>query len=400
MRKIVSSLLLVIALVGVFGAGYFYGQNNRPSAEKITGVQNLEQGQPESVDFSLFWDAWAKVQEKFVNRGSLDYKKMIYGAISGMLGALNDPYTTFMTPDESKDFSQSLQGNLEGIGAEVGMRKGVITIISPLENSPAKSAGLKAGDKVLKVDTQSTAGMSVDEAVSHIRGAKGTEVALTIARDGWDEAKEIKITREVINIPIVKFEMKQAGDKKIAYVALYHFTENSLAEFSKAAQQILASDANGIILDLRDNPGGYLESANDIAGWFLPKGKLVVAEDYGNGQKNEHLSKGVNKLGSYPIVVLINQGSASASEILAGALRDNLGVKLIGQKSFGKGSVQELERMRGGTSMKITVAKWLTPAGHSIMDEGLEPDVKVEYTVNDLDSNRDPQLEKALELLK
>ena len=399
-RKILYSLLTVILFAGGFAGGYHYGKNSQPSIEKITGIQNLQQGQPLGVDFSLFWDAWAKVQEKFVNRDKLDNQQMIYGAIAGMLSALKDPYTVFMTPEENKEFSQAMQGNFEGIGAEIGIRKSVLTIISPLEGTPAKKAGLMAGDKILKINDEITAGMSVEEAVSRIRGPKGTEVRLTIVRDGWDTAKEIKITREVINIPIIKLEMKEVNGKTVARLILYHFTENSTIEFEKAARQILTSKAQGIILDLRDNPGGYLESAVEIASWFLPEGKLVVAEDFGNGKKDEHFSEGINKLAGYQTVILINQGSASASEILAGALRDNLNIKLIGEKSFGKGSVQQLEQMSNGTSLKITVAKWLTPSGHSIMEEGLEPDVKVELKKEDIEENRDPQLEKALELFK
>ncbi len=401
MKKIISAIVIVGLILAGFYAGFWYGKNSQPSIERVTGVMNLEQGKPQNIDFSLFWDAWARLQDKFVNRSSLDYQKMVYGAIDGMLKSLSDPYTVFMTPQENKDFSQALQGNFEGIGAEIGIRKDILTVISPLENSPAKKAGLMAGDKILKIDDKITADLAVEEAVSLIRGTKGTQVTLTIARDSWSQAQEIKITRDVINIPIAKLEIKEVDGKSIAYLALYHFTENSVTEFKRAAQQILTSPAKGIILDLRDNPGGYLESAVEIASWFLPEDILVVTEDYGNGKKIEHRSEGINKFGSYPVAILINQGSASASEILAGALRDNIPtVKLVGEKSFGKGSVQELSEMRQGTSLKITVAKWLTPSGHSIADAGLEPDFKVELTKEEIDNNRDPQLDKALELLK
>jgi len=400
-KKLISSLSVLFLLATGFGAGFWYGQNSRSSVEKVTGLQNLEEGKPASVDFSLFWDAWSQLQEKFVNRGSLDYQKLVYGAISGMLGATGDPYTIFMTPTESEEFSQSLQGNLEGIGAEMGIRKNQLTVISPLENSPAKNAGIKAGDKILKVDDEFTAGMTLDEAVNKIRGPQGTEVRLTVARDGWEETKEFKITRAVIDIPIVRLEMKDAGGgKTVAYVSLYHFTENSPAEFEKAAREILTSGASGIILDLRGNPGGYIDAAVAIADWFLPKSSLVVVEDSGNGQKKENRTSGNAKLSPYETVVLIDGGSASASEILAGALRDNRGIKLVGEKSFGKGSVQQLEEMRGGGSLKITIARWLTPSGQSLMDEGLEPDVKVELTSENLDNGIDPPLEKALELFK
>ncbi len=393
------SILLLVA--AAFGAGFWYGHNSRPSVEKVAGLQNLEQGKPASVDFSLFWDVWTQLQEKFVNRQNLDYQQLVFGAISGMLSATDDPYTIFMTPTESQEFSQSLQGNLEGVGMELGIRKNQLTVISPLENSPAKRAGIKAGDKILKVNDEFTANLTLDEAVSKIRGPQGTEVRLTVARDGWEETKEFKIIRAVINIPIVKLEMKDIGDgQSVAHLTLYHFTENSPAEFEKAARQILTSGARGIILDLRGNPGGFIDAAVTIADWFLPKDSLVVIEDSGNGQKKENRTSGNAKLSSYQTVVLIDQGSASASEILAGALRDDRGIKLVGEKSFGKGSVQQLEKLKRGSALKVTVAKWLTPAGHSIMEEGLEPDIKVELTNDNLDNNLDPPLDKALKLFK
>jgi len=387
-------------MASIFGGGFWFGKNSKPSIEKVTGLQNLESGKMGVVDFALFWDVWSKVQDEFVNRSKLDYQKMAYGAISGMLGALDDPYTVFLSPEENKEFSQSMQGNLEGIGAEIGDRKGVVTIISPLKDSPAMKAGLKAGDKIFKINDKTAVGLSVEEAVSLIRGPKGTEVALGILRDDWSEIKEFKITRAVINIPIVKLETKQLGDKKIAHLALYQFTDNSVVEFEKSVQEILSSDAKGLVLDLRGNPGGYLESAVEMASWFLPEGQVVVSEDFGNGKKEDHKSFGINKLGSLPTVILIDQGSASASEILAGALRDNLKIKLVGEKSFGKGSVQKLENMSSGTALKVTVAKWLTPSGHCIAEQGLEPDIKVGYSIEDAENGRDPQLDKALELLK
>lgn len=400
MKKILNSILILVLAVGIFSGGFWFGKNGKPSIEKVTGIQNLEAGKTGVVNFGLFWDVWTKVQEEFVNRSNLNYQKMAYGAISGMLSALDDPYTVFFPPEESKAFSQSMQGNLEGIGAEIGNRKGVITIVAPLKDSPAMKAGLKPGDMVYKINDKTAEGLSVEEAVGLIRGPQGTEVALAILRDGWTEVKEFKITRAVINVPIVKLEMKQVGDKKIAHLALYQFTDNSVVEFEKAVQEILSSDAKGLVLDLRGNPGGYLESAVEMASWFLPEGELVVSEDFGNGKKEEHKSFGINKLSSFPTVVLIDQGSASASEILAGALRDNLKIQLVGEKSFGKGSVQKLETMGGGTALKVTVAKWLTPSGHSIAEQGLEPDVKVGYTAADAEGGLDPQLDKALELLK
>ncbi len=399
-KKIISSVIIVILLGASFYVGLAVGKNSRPSVELVSGVFNKETGQPANVDFSLFWDSWAKLTQNYVNRSNLDYQNMVYGAIEGMVKSLGDPYTVFMPPADAKKFSEDVKGSFEGIGAEIGMRKDVLTIIAPLEDSPAKKAGLMSGDKILKIDDKITTDLTLDEAIGFIRGAKGTQVTLTIARDSLSAPKDFKITRDVINVPIITYELKDAGSKKIAYVRINQFTENSAAEFNKTVDKILASPAQGIVLDLRDDPGGYLEMAVDIGSWFTDKGSLIVTEDYGNGQKTEHKSYGYKKLETYPTVVLINQGSASASEILAGALRDDRGIKLVGDKSFGKGSVQQLEDMAGGTSLKITVAKWLTPSGHSIMEQGLEPDEKVALTADDIDNSRDPQLAKALEMLK
>jgi len=321
---------------------------------------------------------------------------MVYGAIAGLVKSLDDPYSIFMEPEESKQFLDEISGSFGGIGAEVGMRKGILTIIAPLEDSPAQKAGLKAGDKVLKVDETITSDLNLDEAVRLIRGEKGTEVVLLISREEWNQAKEIKVIRDLIKIPILKWEMKE---NNIAYVQLYHFTENSADEFRKTITQVLKENPKGMILDLRNNPGGYLEIAVNIASWFLPKGEIVAMEDFGNGEKTEYRSKGYEGLKDLPTVILINKGSASASEIVAGALRDNLGVKIVGEKSFGKGSVQELENLKAGASLKITIAKWLTPKGTSIQDTGIEPDIALEITQEDSDNNRDPQLEKGIEVV-
>ncbi|MBL7155455.1 MAG: S41 family peptidase [Candidatus Portnoybacteria bacterium] len=397
MKKYISIPIWITLLAIVFGSGFFIGQISRPSIEKVEGLTNKELGQSRLVDFSLFWDAWRIIEKKYVDRDDLDRQNMIYGAIAGLLKSLDDPYSVFMEPEESKKFIDDMGGSFEGIGAEVGIRKGVLTIIAPLEGMPAQKAGLKAGDKVLKVDDTLTADLTLDEAVSLIRGQKGTEVVLLITREEWDEAKEIKIIRDTIKIPIIKWEVK---NDDIAHIQFYHFTENASKEFGKVVREILNSSVKGIVLDLRNNPGGYLETSVDIASWFLPRNEIVVIEDFGNGQDNKYRSKGYGDLEDIPTVILINQGSASASEILAGALRDIKGIKIVGQKSFGKGSVQQLEKLKGGSSIKITVAKWLTPSGLSIRDEGIFPDIEVEITQEDIDEMRDPQLDKALELLR
>jgi len=323
---------------------------------------------------------------------------MLYGAISGMVKALGDPYTVFFNPEETKQFEEDISGKFEGVGMEVGIRDNELTVIAPLEGTPAQRAGLRAGDKILKIGNTVTTDLAIDEAVSLIRGSKGTEITLTIFREDWETTREITLTRDVIEIPALKWELKE---NNIAYIKLYHFHQNARVNFGKAAFDISNSSAEKIILDLRNNPGGYLEVAQDIAGWFLERDQVVVIEDFGEGkEQEEYKAEGTELLLRYPVVVLINQGSASASEILAGALRDNRNVKLIGETSFGKGSVQELQDLKGGASLKITVAKWLTPKGEILTGKGLEPDIKVEMTEEDYNEGKDPQLDKAIEVAK
>ena len=388
LRKNFVLIFLTIAILASFGLGFWFG-----SLQEVCLVCP-----PEDVDFSLFWEAYHKLQEKFVDKEKFDVQKMIYGAISGMVKSLEDPYTIFFPPEEAKRFEEDVKGVFEGVGMEIGIRKGQLQVIAPLEGTPAQRAGLRAGDKIIKIDDKSTVDMTIEEAVNLIRGPKGTEVTLTIFREEWEKVREFKITRAKIEIPSLKWEIK---NEDIAYLKLYHFSEKAGSDFEIAAFEILNSPAKKIILDLRNNPGGYLEVAQDIAGWFLEKGQTVVIEDFGQGkEQNKYLSQGPSRLLEYPLVILINEGSASGSEILAGALRDNRGIILIGEKTFGKGSVQELERLREDSFLKITVAKWLTPKGQSITDVGLEPDIKKEMTEKDYEEGRDPQLDEAIEIIR
>ncbi|MAF43542.1 MAG: peptidase S41 [Parcubacteria group bacterium] len=395
-KKSFLLFFLVVAILATFAFGYYIGQRQKELAP-IKGVINTDLGEQEGVDFSLFWDVWRIVQEKHVDRGNLDFQEMVYGAISGMVKALDDPYTVFMPPADTKIFKEDVTGEFQGVGMEIGIRNGELTVVSPLEGTPAERAGLRAGDKILKVDDTFTRDLTIDEAVKLIRGPKGEEVVLTVLRDSWEKTKEIKIIRDVIEIPSLKWEMK---GEDIAYIKLYQFSEKAKTDFDIAGIEILNSQAKKIILDLRGNPGGYLEVARDIAGWFLETGQIVTIEDFGHDIKSEeYKATGNEKFLSYPVVVLINQGSASGSEILAGALRDNRGIKLIGETSFGKGSVQQLEDLKENSSLKVTIAKWLTPNGDLIAGQGLEPDIKVEMTEEDYNEERDPQLDKAIETL-
>lgn len=401
MRKFVKKTFLfffcLIFISAVFFIGFIFGKS-KADPEIIFGVQSPELGQPAGADFSLFWQAWAILENKFVNKENLDFQKMLYGAISGMVDSLGDPYTVFFPPQESKKFFEDVTGLFEGVGMEIDIKKGQLMVVSPLDGSPAQRAGMRAGDKILKINGTSTADLTIDEAVKFIRGPKGTEVSLTVLRDDWEDSKEIKIIREIIQIPSLKLEFKDVEGEKIAYLKLYQFSEKASGDVRRAVIDILNSQTKKIILDLRNNPGGYLEVAQDIAGWFLEKGDTVTIEDFGGKkEQNPYKAQGNGALAAYPIVVLINEGSASASEILAGALRDNRGILLIGQKSFGKGSVQELETLKEGSSLKVTVAKWLTPKGAFITDIGLDPDIKIELTEEDIENGKDPQLDKAIQ---
>ena len=394
--------MLIIA--ASFAGGIFIGINQKPAIESVISVIRKTPEIPTpsqdqaKTDFNLFWDVWSRLDENFVDKSKVEPQKMVFGAIDGMVKSLGDPYTVFLPPEESKRFNDDIKGEFGGIGAEIGIKKGILTIIAPLKDSPAEKAGLKAGDKVLKINGTSTIDLTLDKAVSFIRGEKGTEVVLTIASsDDLGDTKEVKIKRDTIKIPVIETKKLDGG---IFYIHLFNFNENSTAEFKKGLIEMQNSGANKLILDLRNNPGGYLNAAIDIASWFIPAGEIVAKEKMANEEELIYRSYGYRFLEATPAVVLINQGAASASEIVAGALRDQKNIKLIGEKSFGKGSVQELEKLPQNASLKITIAKWLTPNGHSINDSGLEPDIKVEITKEDSDNNNDMQLDKAIEVLK
>jgi carboxyl-terminal processing protease len=386
-RKIICPIILLVCLSAAFLLGIWIG---------VTKL-NYYVPQPGTIDFSLFWDAYNKLGSNFINPAKITDQKIIYGAIQGMTDSLEDPYTNFFNPEQAQIFQQDLSGSFDGIGVEIGIKKDLLTVIAPLKDTPGDRAGLKSGDIIVKIDDKDSVNMTTEEAVNLIRGPKGTSVTLTILRGEWDGVKDFKIVRDTINVPSINWSMK---DKDVAYIQIYQFDGSLSSNFSKIAFQILQSSAKKIVLDLRDNPGGYLSVAQDIAGWFLQKGQTVAIEDFGeNKDRQTYRADGNSNLVNYPVVVLINQGSASASEILAGALRDNRNVKLVGAKSFGKGCVQEIVSLRGGSFLKVTVANWLTPKGDSISDVGLTPDVKVDITDQDIQQKKDPQLDKALEII-
>lgn len=395
LKKRIFFILSGAAIVGAFFiTGFYFGQSRKL----------CEVCPSQDINFSLFWETYRTLKDKYVAPEEIGEEKILYGAISGMIKAIGDPHTVFMEPDDTKRFLEDISGKFEGVGMEIGMRDGQLQVIAPLEGTPAQEAGLRPGDKIFAVDGESTASFTLEDAVSKIRGPRGSEVVLTINRHNWEKPQEITVTREVINVPSLRWELlSEEGEVDengtIAYVKFYNFTEKIGVDWAEAAVRIFNSPADRIILDLRNNPGGYLEMARSMAGYFINRGEVVVIEDMGEEQR-EFRAQGQPLFLDYPMMVLINQGSASASEILAGALRDNRGVQLIGETSFGKGSVQSLETLSGGSSLKVTTARWLTPKGETIEGSGLEPDIEVQMTEEDYLSGRDPQLEKAIEIIR
>lgn len=392
-------ILLVILFIALsFFLGIYVGKNKRPEIEKVTSLSNKEIAVDTKADFSPFWKTWNVINEKAPNADEVNDQKKVYGAISGLINSLNDPYSVFFDPEESKAFQEEIAGNFTGVGMEIGIKNKILTVIAPLKDTPAERAGIRPGDQVLKIDKNITNELSTEQAVKLIRGEKGTTVTLMIFRDGFKEPKEFKIVRDIINVPTLDTEVRA---DRIFIIKLYSFSENSANLFNKAMKKFIESKSDKLLLDLRGNPGGYLDAAIDISSWFLSGGKVVVTEDYGGNEKPKIFrSRGYNVFPEdSKFVILINGGSASASEIVAGAMQDHKRAKLVGEQSFGKGSVQEVIDITKDTILKITVAKWLTPNGHLIHEKGLTPDYKVEMTKKDFDEKKDPQMDKAIELL-
>lgn len=404
-----TSLLNVVGIavaVGIlaFAGGFAYGGHRAV----LSGA--VEADMPANVDFSPVWKAWHAIDEKFVPAAvssttpiatttAQAEQDRVWGMISGLAASLNDPYTYFLPPVENKQFGDDMSGQFEGVGMEIAVKSEVLTVVTPLKGTPAEKAGIKSGDHILKIDGVSTQGLEVDAAIKKIRGRKGTQVTLTMLRQGWVEAREIKVTRDVISVPTVTTTAREDG---IFVIALYNFTANSPDLFRSALREFVQSGDTKLILDLRGNPGGYLDAAVDMASWFLPAGKVVVTEDYAGHESNiVHRSSGYDIFNeNLKMVVLVNQGSASASEILADALRHYKVAKIVGTNTFGKGVVQELVSVTPETSLKITVARWLGPDGTQIPLTGLIPDVMATTSDEAIKADKDPQMDKAVEILK
>ncbi len=409
-KSISYAVAMFVVVVISFFFGFRSGASSIPPESLVASVANKDTGMPNDVDFSTFWKAWNILNEKYAGTTTTDQNR-VWGAIEGMTASLGDPYTTFFPPEESKAFASEIAGNFEGVGMEIGIKDGRLVVVSPFKEAPAYKAGVRAGDFILGIDDKDTTGMATDQAVKLIRGKSGTQVKLDLAREG--KPLQITITRAKIDLPTVKTETKAevagASDEinglrkdGIFVISLYSFNANASSLFRNALKDFIDSGSHKLIIDLRGNPGGYLASAVDMASWFLPSGEVVVREEFGK-DKEEHIyrSKGYDIFANSPIkmVILIDGGSASASEILAGALSDHGVATLVGTKSFGKGSVQELIPISDDTSLKVTIAKWLTPNGTSISGQGITPEYVVPVTEEDVKLKVDKQMEKAVELL-
>lgn len=423
-----ANALFTLALVGLsFYVGFAQGKEAVPPQSKVLGVYNLEENKPERVDFAPFWKAWNVINEKFVSSATtststvlINDQNRVWGAISGMVDALGDPHTLFMPPEQSERFQTEINGSFEGVGMEIAVKEGVLTVIAPLKNSPAEKAGMLPGDAILKIGDTMTTNMKAEQAVKLIRGKKGTPVKLLVDRSGKKGGPfEVEIVRDTIQIPTIDTELRlktnnsdianaggtlgQDAMKDEAFIIrFYSFTSQSPAIFRDALRQFMESGSKKLVIDLRGNPGGFLDAAIDITSWFVEPGKVIVRENFGpNEEERVYRSKGYGSglFKDVKVAILLDAGSASASEIMAGAMKEHGKAVLIGTNTFGKGSVQELVRITPETSLKVTIARWLTPNGQSISDGGLKPDYEVKYTEEDREKDRDPQLDKAIEVL-
>lgn len=397
-KPILQSVGIVVI---IFALGFIAGNFQTVIAAKLES----------KVSITTFWKVWNLLDKEFVETahkpvegfnsydGLSKQERRIYGAIKGMVDSEKDPYTTFFTPKETESFETEIKGSFSGVGMEVGKKDGVLIVIAPIVDTPAFRAGVKAGDKIIKINDISTVDMSVDKAISLIRGEKGTTVNISMYRDGVDKPLEFSLVRDTIKLPTLdhSYDLKTG----VYTIKLYSFSEQSAQLFREAIVAFDKTKSKKLIIDLRGNPGGYLEAALDMTSWFIPAGKVVVTQDYGTKSPQEQLrSYGHGPVpADVKIAVLVDGGSASASEILAGALQDYGRATLVGQQTFGKGSVQEYLKITDDTGLKVTIARWLTPKGNSISVSGLKPDVEVKPTEEQVKNKQDVVLDKAVEIL-
>lgn len=391
-RKKRNSKVLIgafIFLSFIFGFAFGHLDFQRMSIGYSPQINKSNNGNP---NFDVFWTVWDKITQEY--DGKVDYQKMINGAIDGMVKSIGDPYSAYYTPEQTQNFQQELEGSISGIGAEIGIKDNRITIIAPIDNSPAQKAGIKAQDVVTKIDGVDTKDMDLNTAVSKIRGQEGTKVKLEISRGG--QTFNYEITREKIDVKSVKWQVK---DNNIGYISITRFDSNTANLIKDATSDLSSKNVRGIVLDLRNNPGGYLDAAVAVGSEFIQNGKIVIEKSGTSNKNEEYFASGKGKLTNtkVPMVVLVNGGSASASEIVAGAIQDSKRGILLGEKTFGKGSVQVVENIGNGASLHLTIAHWFTPNNRSISKEGLTPDIQVTLSEADANANKDPQLDRAIQ---
>jgi carboxyl-terminal processing protease len=408
-KRVILIFAVIVLMVGSFSFGmYCSGKNGVIAAladkESVyLGTVNGKYSQAaggklsQDVDFNLYWEVWDALKSKYVDKDKLNEKKMFYGSLAGLASSLGDPYTVFFDPKDSQTFSDDLSGTFEGIGAEVGVRNNLITVIAPIADMPAEKAGIRAGDIIVAVNGSSTQNMTADEAVDKIRGPKDTKVTLEILHAKDKVTQNITITRDTIYVKSVKTEMRS---DKIFVVTVSNFNDDTSRLFNDAVSEVVKDKPKGLIVDLRNNPGGFLDSAVDLASEWVKSGNVVVSEKSTNtDENNSYKSSGIQHLKDIPTVVLVDGGSASASEIFAGALKDYGLAKIVGEKTFGKGSVQQLESLSDGSMVKITVAKWYTPNNYSIDEQGITPDIIATTSVEAINAGKDPQMDAAVNIL-
>lgn len=394
LKKVRGVLLIVLFGLVVSVAGFKMGE--RRSEVKWRRIM----GDSGEVDLSLMWEVWSRLDKNYLYSDEIEKEKMVLGAISGSTAALDDPYTSFLAPEENDRSKEDLSGEFSGIGVQLGYIDKTLAVMAPLADHPAIRAGIVAGDLILGIKDEAadvdvdTNGMSLSEAVNLIRGEVGTEVVLTIYHEGDGVSKEVSLIRDVIEIPSVEVEFVGEGEK-VAWLRVYKFGEKTLPEWNEAVDEILSRGVDGVVVDFRNNPGGYLQRAIDLSSEFIPSG--VVVQQRGKLGVDEFSVNRRGRLIGVPLVGLINKGSASASEIMAGALRERLGISLVGENSFGKGTVQEAQELPGGGGLHVTIAEWLLPSGKNIHGDGLAPDVEIK---DDLSTEEDEQLLKAIEVLR
>lgn len=398
-RRTIAIVCFVLATFGFFlgWQSHIIIMQDSAALEITAETEENVASSKTTLDFTPLLLVWDVLQEHYIDAKTLDVQTLIYGAARGFVEAVNDPYTVFMTPAESAEFQNDLNGDLEGIGVEVTIANQTLVVVNVLKNSPAEEEGLKSGDILYAIDDKLTGDMTFYEALKSIKGKPGTEVKVTVIRENEPEPLNFVITRERIMVPSVDWNMKENG---IAYISVNQFSDNTLSQFYDAVSGAILQDPQGVIIDLRSNGGGYLDIAVGMLSEFIEDKQNAVTIERSDPLKNENVYvSGTARMPDLPIVVLINGDSASASEIFAGAIQDYKRGFLIGEQSYGKGSVQEIQSLEDGSSLRLTVARWLTPNGRSINHVGLTPDLTVELTDEDRTAEKDPQLEAAITYL-